>query len=138
MGEAVCHGDISHSHSRVPRHPEVPQSSTFCRRDPPLSTAWPWVRSADRMPQSIVPNTQFGLKLPRSCFETYRREASPSHLFTLRLFSQYPEVWGGGVGGGVAYQLSISSEGDVFICKDKNVYPVRQFCFSFALFLWKE
>lgn len=129
-GEAVCNRDISHLHSHVPRDPKVPQSSIFCLHDPLLFTAGASVLSGDRMPQSIVPNTQFGLKLPWSCFEIDHGEASPLTF----------SPWGCSLntqqyGQREDYQLSILSEGDVFICKDKNVYPVQHFfcccCFFF-------
>lgn len=44
------------------------------------------------MPQSIVPNTQFGLKLPWSCLEIYHREASLQRKKQLLLSPSHLEV----------------------------------------------
>lgn len=130
-GEAVSNRDISHS--TQPCAPWPWSTSVFYI----LSTwssafhSWASVLSGDRMPQFIVPNTQFGLKLPWSCYEIYHSEASP--------LTHSP--WGCSLstqkyGRRIDYQLSIFSESNVFICKDKNVCPVRHF--SFVFFLWKE
>lgn len=62
------------------------------------------------MPQSIVPNTQSGLKLTAE-----RPPLSPSPL---EVVLSCPGEW-----------VIIFSEGGCFICEDKNVYPVRQCSF---------
>lgn len=86
------------------------------------------------MPQSIVPNTQFGLKLPWSCLEIYHREASLQRKKTAPPLTFSPcgcPLSTQKYGWRVNYQFLIFCEGNVFVYKDKNVYPVWQFFFSF-------
>lgn len=81
--ESVC--NRSYSQPCAPR----PQSTSvfyILSRWSSTSHNWVSVLSRDVMPKSIVPKTQFGLKLPRSCLKIYHREASiqrKHHLFLL-------------------------------------------------------